>query len=79
MGVPRGQIEPGESSEEAAARETLEETGLPVLAAGIIGGRIHPRTGVQIVYVAAAPLAETALGIHEALKDLNSEAPLSSP
>jgi 8-oxo-dGTP pyrophosphatase MutT (NUDIX family) len=50
---PAGKIEPGESPEEAAVREALEETGLRVGAAGVIGGRVHPRTGVWIVYVGA--------------------------
>jgi 8-oxo-dGTP pyrophosphatase MutT (NUDIX family) len=34
-------------------RETLEETGLVIGANGIIGSRVHPVTGVPIVYVAA--------------------------
>jgi NUDIX domain len=43
----------GESAEDAAVRETLEETGLWVRATGVIGSRVHPVTGVLIVYVAA--------------------------
>jgi hypothetical protein len=36
----------------------LEETGLRVRATGVIASRVHPRTGVRIVYVALAPTGE---------------------
>ena len=67
---PGGKIEPGEVPENAAVRETLEETGLQVRATGVIGSRVHPRTGVRIVYVAAVL-------VYEALED--SAARPSSP
>jgi 8-oxo-dGTP diphosphatase len=49
---PAGGIEAGESPEEAAVRETLEETGLKVEAASLIGQRVHPKTGREMSYTA---------------------------
>jgi 8-oxo-dGTP diphosphatase len=49
---PAGGIEAGESPEEAAVRETLEETGLKVEAGRLIGQRIHPQTGREMSYTA---------------------------
>jgi 8-oxo-dGTP pyrophosphatase MutT (NUDIX family) len=40
-------MEPDESLEDAAVRETLEETRLRVRATGIIGERVQPETGVR--------------------------------
>jgi 8-oxo-dGTP diphosphatase len=56
---PGGTIEPGETAEQAAERETLEETGLRVRALRILGRRSHPITGRELVYVAANPVGGT--------------------
>jgi ADP-ribose pyrophosphatase YjhB (NUDIX family) len=58
-GLPAGYMEWGESAEEAAARETLEETGLIVRIERLIGVYSfgHPLgngSGVLIFYVATA-------------------------
>lgn len=50
-----GEIEPGESPEDAATREVKEETGLDVRAIHVIGRRVHPKTKRTMVYMAARP------------------------
>jgi 8-oxo-dGTP diphosphatase len=57
---PAGAIEPGESDEAAAARETLDEAGLVVSPIKHLGGRVHPATGRTMVYVACHVLDGTA-------------------
>lgn len=57
---PAGAIEPGESPEEAAARETLEETGLTVEAVKLLGERVHPKTGRLMSYTACEAVAGEA-------------------
>ena len=52
---PAGGIEAGEGPEDAAMRETLEETGLIVTAVKLLGDRVHPKTGRLMFYVACAP------------------------
>jgi 8-oxo-dGTP diphosphatase len=49
---PGGEVEPGQSPEQAAVRETLEETGLKVEVASLIGQRVHPKTGREMSYTA---------------------------
>ena len=56
LAFPGGKIEPGETPLEAAARETLEETGVRVTCSAEIGARVHPQTGAAITYVAASPV-----------------------
>ncbi len=50
-----GEIESGEDPAAAAAREVREETGLRVSATGVIGRRVHPDTGREMVYLTARP------------------------
>lgn len=49
---PSGKVDPGESPSAAAAREALEEAGVVVEPLHILGGRVHPATGMRVVYVA---------------------------
>ena len=57
---PAGGIEAGESPEQAAVRETEEETGLIVEAVKTLGDRVHPNTGRLMHYVACAPISGEA-------------------
>lgn len=52
-GFISGEIEPGESASDAAAREMKEETGLNIATGREIGRRVHPKTGRTMVYLAA--------------------------
>jgi 8-oxo-dGTP diphosphatase len=58
--LPAGAVELGETGEQAAVRETLEETGLTVTPIKDLGERIHPNTGRHMLYVACEVLAGTA-------------------
>lgn len=49
---PAGGIEAGESAEDAAVRETVEETGLTVKAVRLLGERVHPKTHRLMSYTA---------------------------
>jgi 8-oxo-dGTP diphosphatase len=68
--VPRRQDRAGESPEEAAVREVLEEAGLRVRATGLIGSRMHPRTGVEVIYVIAVPADEADAAAGEELAEV---------
>lgn len=57
---PAGEIEPGESAEEAAVRETGEETGLTVSAVKLLGERVHPKTQRLMSYTACDVVSGTA-------------------
>lgn len=58
--LPGGKVEDGESPEQAAVREALEETGLTVKAKRMLGERVHPDTGRRIAYVACTVLEGAA-------------------
>ncbi|MDK1473649.1 NUDIX hydrolase [Streptomyces sp. 549] len=51
---PAGGIEAGETPEQAAVRETAEETGLTVEAVKVLGERVHPKTGRLMSYTACS-------------------------
>jgi 8-oxo-dGTP diphosphatase len=58
---PAGGIEAGESAEQAAVRETAEETSLTVEAVKLLGQRIHPKTGRSMSYVACRMVGGVAV------------------
>jgi 8-oxo-dGTP diphosphatase len=57
---PAGAIEAGEGAEDAAVRETSEETGLTVKAIRLLGERVHPKTGRLMSYTACEAISGEA-------------------
>ncbi|MEK2476638.1 NUDIX hydrolase [Streptomyces noursei] len=57
---PAGEVEPGESGEDAAVREAKEETDLNVSAIKLLGERVHPATGRLMSYTACEVVSGTA-------------------
>jgi NUDIX domain len=58
---PGGEIEPGETPAVAGRREVKEETGLDIVTGRVLGKRIHPQTGRQVIYLAARPAQPSVL------------------
>ncbi|KOU62083.1 NUDIX hydrolase [Streptomyces sp. MMG1533] len=57
---PAGGVEDGETAEQAAVRETLEETGLTVKVVKYIGDRVHPKSGKFMAYTACKTVSGEA-------------------
>jgi 8-oxo-dGTP diphosphatase len=57
---PAGEIESGENAEQAAVRETQEETGLTVEPVKVLGERVHPKTGRHMAYTACCAVGGEA-------------------
>lgn len=57
---PAGEVEAGETPEQAAVRETSEEVGLEVSAVKSLGERVHPKTGRTMAYVACDVISGSA-------------------
>jgi len=62
-----GQVEPGETPEQAAVREVREEVGLDIAVERRLGERVHPASGRYMVYFACRLLSshEPSLVDHE--------------
>lgn len=58
--LPSGKVEAGESPQQAAVREALEEAGVTVEPVRLLGERLHPESGRRIAYTACRLLSGTA-------------------
>lgn len=57
---PAGEVEAGESREDAAVRETAEEVGLIVRPVQVLGERVHPATKRIMSYTACEVVSGVA-------------------
>jgi 8-oxo-dGTP diphosphatase len=62
--LPGGRIEPGETAEEAAAREAYEELGVVVKIVGLVA-TVNFRESIQLYYLAEAVGGEFGTGTGE--------------
>ncbi|POX39412.1 NUDIX hydrolase [Streptomyces sp. Ru73] len=63
---PAGKLEPGETPEQAAVREALEETGIRSRVVRLLGRRVHPQTRMLLSYIACSVVSGEA---HTAASD----------
>ena len=66
---PAGHLEANETLADAAARETLEETGWRIALKGILGIALYTAPGNQVTYVRTTFLAEPLAPMQNATLD----------
>lgn len=65
FGIPKGMVDPGETPEQAALRETMEETGLEVRILASLG-TVEQKSG-KIVHAYLAEIEPASLALVDAL------------
>jgi len=69
---PSGDIEPGETPEQAAIREVREEVGIEIEVLERLGDRMQPATGRHLIYLACRVVAgEPTVVDHEEISDVD--------
>lgn len=59
LAFPGGKVGPGETLLDAARREVLEETAIPVRCGAVLAERVHPDTAVRVAYLACTTTSDT--------------------